>query len=85
MTISYPKNINDLEFPSSIHRMAYIQYNGRDKNDKTLPYVGNILLYLKEHQVGYLKKIYLEETQFTRYQKIKEYWNENILVGIYEI
>ena len=46
--------------------------------------MGNILFYLKEHQVGYLKKIYLEETQFTRYQKIKEYWNENILVGIYE-
>jgi len=81
MTISYPKNIKGLEFPSSIHRMAYIQYGGRDANDKTLPYVNNILLYLKDSQVGILKKIYLEETRFTRYQKIKEYWNENILVG----
>ena len=80
MTIKYPPNINDLEFPSCIHRMAYIQYRHRSAEDKTVPIVNHILEYLTDSKVGILKKIYLEETQFTRHRRLQEYWDNNIIV-----
>ena len=79
MALQYPNNINDVCFPSCIHRMAYIQY-GHQKDDKTIASVNHIIGYLTDSKVGILKKIYLNGTSFTRHRVIKKYWNENIAV-----
>jgi len=79
MTIQYPPNINDIDFASCIHRMAYIQYGNRPAEDKTVISINNILDRLTDTKVGILKKIYLEATQFTRYYRVNNYWNSNII------
>jgi hypothetical protein len=59
--------------------MAYIQYGHRPAEDKTVPIVNHILQYLTDSKVGILKKIYLEETRFTRHRRLHEYWDNNII------
>ena len=71
--------MNDMVFPSCIHRMAFIQYGHRPAGDKTVPVVNHVLEYLTDSKVGIFKKIYLEETRFTRYRRLQEYWDNNII------
>jgi len=59
--------------------MAYIQYGNRPAEDKTVISINNILDRLTDTKVGILKKIYLEATQFTRYYRVNNYWNSNII------
>ena len=73
MALRYSNNINNVCFPSCIHRMAYIQYGNRPAEDKTVVSIDNILAHLTDSKVGILKKIYLEETRFTRYCRLHNY------------
>ena len=59
---------------SPLNIIAYNYYNHYPK--ETTDSVNFILERLDERKVGILSHIYLNGTQFTRYQKIREQWNK---------
>ena len=61
-------------FPTDLHAIANKHYNHYPPS--TTDSVNFILNYIDGRKAGILKNIYLEETQFTRHQKINEKWNQ---------
>ena len=57
-----------------LHIIAYKYYNHYPK--ETTDCVNFIIERLDERMVGVLSHIYLNGTQFTRHQKIREQWNK---------
>ena len=60
-------------FPTPLHRLGAKHYNHLPTCHDAVNFMLN---RIDERQAGILKQIYINETQFTRYIRIKEIWNE---------